>query len=63
MLDFTLYQARIQKIFRLRQVYVEGWTLRRKLDLFVWFLWWLCKIEVLKILPQYLQGFLLLDST
>ena len=22
---------------------VEGWTLHWKLDLFVWFLWWLCK--------------------
>ena len=33
-----------------------------KLDLFVWFLWWLCKIEVLNILPQSLQGSLLLDD-
>ena len=32
------------------------------LDLFVWFLWWLCKIEVLNILPQFLQGSLLLNS-
>ena len=41
---------------------VEGWTLCWKLDLFVWFLCWLCKIEVLNILPQSLQGSLLLDS-
>ena len=41
---------------------VEGWTLHWKLDLFVCFLWWLCKIEVLNILPQSPQGSLLLDS-
>ena len=35
---------------------VDGWTLHWKLDLFVWFLWWLRKNEVLKNLPQSVQG-------
>ena len=31
------------------------------LDIFVWFLLWLCKIEVLTNLPQSVEGFLLLN--
>ena len=39
---------------------VDGWNLHWKLDLFVWFLWWLCKKEVLKNLPQSVQSSVLL---